>query len=184
MGLFDLKLSDSPQYCASSNLQRVVSECGAWQALCEKGDPSDAAEKIIYGPHPGPWGIENFTPEELQTRFCEAQIWAPDQQSELLDDTGNVLATPYRRGSLVLRVRRIVREAEWNAGEQRCYQYLLAAADLLAIQMMELANADQAPRINAINYTNPMLGDFAAQQAQGRYAHWYYVVNWGDPTEE
>lgn len=183
MGLFDIPLADSTQYCAKEAIRDVASQCSAWQHLCDKYSPSAAAEKILTSPHDGPWGIGNYTPEELKNLFCEAQIWAPHELTEFHTDTANVGAAPYRNGMFAMRVRRIIREPERNAGEAKLYNHLLAAADLLAEQMMTLANRSQQPRINQVNHTNPSYAPLDHEVAQGDYAHWYYMIAWGDLEE-
>lgn len=184
MGLFDLTLTDSVQYDALQAIREVVSQSSAWQNLCEQYTPATAIEKIIAGVHDGPWGAGNFTPEQLANLFCEAQIWAPHEPTELLTDTGNFDADPYQNGMLVLRVRRIIRASERSAGEAKLYNHLLAAADLIGQQMMELANRSQRPRINQVTRTNPAYAELQSSVAQGDYAHWYYSIAWGDLEED
>lgn len=183
MGLFDLTLADSPQYCAKQELARVVSECDCWRQLTDTDSAAEALTKIHTSPHDGPWQAGNFTKDELESRFCEMQIWGPPELTEQLAETGNLLAELYRNGVFVLRVRRLIRESE-AAQPQRLYDYLLAAADILGQQIGSTANADQAPRLNAITFTNPVYASFESAVAQGDYAHWYYRVDWGDPVED
>lgn len=183
MGLFDITLADSVQYCAKEAIRTVASQCSAWQNLCERSAPAEAAERIITSPHDLPWGGKNYTKEELDVRFCEAQIWAPSELTEFHVDTGNFDAEPYRNGTFAMRVRRIIRPNERDQGEAKLYNHLLAACDLLAQQMMQLANRSQAPRLQNINRTNPAYASFETEVAQGDFVHWLYMIPWGDLEE-
>jgi hypothetical protein len=180
MGLFDITLTDSPQYRAKEELRRVISECPTWQHLCELPTPAEAATKILTCPDTGPPVQGNFTQDQLASRFCTGQIWCPGEPTEQHDDTGNVATEPYRRGQLHFKVRRVIRPAERARGEQELYDHLVAAADLLAIEIVMRANVDFAPRISGIVRTSPMYASVSEQVAQGEYAWWHNVIDWGD----
>lgn len=189
MGLFDLTLTDSAQYNAKEALRTIASECSVWQHLCERGTPAEASERILTSPHDGPWEVGNYTQEQLDNQFCEGQIWAPNDQnepSEFTNWTGLVGDGHYRNGVLVFRLRRIIRASERNGGEAPLYNHLLAAADLLACQIMDRANTTShfTRVINQISHTNPAYAPLQTKVAQGDYAHWYYVIHWGDIEED
>lgn len=183
MGLFDLTLDDSPQACSLSALATALSESDAWQNLCEKETAADALTKIILGPDALPWDGGEFTHQEFMERFCEAQIWAPEEAEELFNETGNMGATPYRNGDFAIRVRRYIRESE-ATDPNRLYKYLMAASDLIGFQVMEYANLNFQPRVASMIGTNPMFSAPEHEVAQGKYAHWMYIVRWGDIEEQ
>lgn len=186
MSLFEINLEESAQYVAKEALRSIVSQCPVWQHLCERYSPEEAAEKVVSSPHDGPWKPGNYTQEELDNLFCEAQIWAPDQLTETTQWTGMLGDGHYRNGVLVLRVRRTIREPERAEGEQQLYDYLVAAADLLACQLIDIANTSEEFRrtITSIEHTSPAYATLESQVAQGDYAHWLYMIHWGDIEED
>src|SRR5690606_23527621 len=112
--------------------------------------------------------------QQLEQRFCWAQIYAPGEAEESHVETGNMGATPYRAGDMVIAIRRLVRQSEVN--NSQLYIYLLAARDLIGQQVVEYANTSFEPRISSVIGTNPMYSAAEQEVAQGRYAHWMYAV--------
>lgn len=182
MGLFDIQLDCSPQHCVLSRLETIVSECDVFAHLAER-ESAELAERVIVGPHIGPWGTEGYTEAELADRLCECQIWSPLEATEEWEETGNVGATAYRRGDFIIRIRRYIRPSE-TEDRRKLYAHLLAAADQLGAEIMRVANEEYSPRIASLTGSSPAFGMLAETVAQGEYAHWSYMGRWGDIGEE
>lgn len=186
MALFDLQSAMSREVPAAHDLATALASTAAWQALCEApGDANAAMLKIGIGPEDDPFDGTRFTRDELRTLFVRATIGPDDETPYVSVDQGSEAICPLEAISLLIYVRRFVREEELAApdGLRNTFAWFWDCVSALHLQLHYVAGVLGAPRLVSIERREgPKFGPVQDRTEQGDYLWATLAVKIGDPV--
>lgn len=193
MPLFDPENIRSAEVGALWHLVDMLAECDAVQALAEASDAAGARERFVVGPHAGPWDADEFTEEELESRFIEFQVYLPTEAGRTVVKSASSFDRADEAGDIGLIVRRLVRKSELAAfneaagvdGRQDAYLFFADCISAMEQEAMTKAELRECPRLQGFNrQQGPSFGEKRSESAQGVYLFTHHMISWGDPIEQ
>lgn len=183
MPLFDI---DNPLCADATALYQTgqyLAECSAAWSLAEASGTDEekkaaTLQRVIIGPHAGPWDDDEFTVDELAARFIEFQIYAPLEGGKTL--ISDALDTD-EGGEIYLTTRRYCRPAEL-VDRQDLYLFFVDRMAALEHQLLQwFENGRNQPRLYSVTRRQgPAFGEKKSETAQGEYLFMHHTIGWGD----
>jgi len=163
-------------------LEDLIAECSAAHSLAEAtGTDAEKKAKVltktVIGPQDVAWDADDFTEDEMATKFVEFQLFVPMEDSKSVIVEGwNVSSV----GDFGMIIRRYVRQSE--AGDKRdVYLFFLDKISTLENEIGAWLATRNCPRIkNLRRIQGPSFPSKPEESSQGEYIFAVYSLNWGD----
>jgi hypothetical protein len=163
-------------------LEDLIAECSAAHSLAE-ATGSDAEKKAkvltktVIGPQDVAWDADDFTEDEMATKFVEFQLFVPMEDSKTVIVEGWDVSSI---GDFGMIIRRYVRHSE--SGDKRdVYLFFLDKIATLENEIGSWLATRNCPRIKTMQrIQGPSFSTREQESQQGEYIFAVYSLNWGD----
>lgn len=188
MPIYDTNAPYSDEAKTLEGLEDWLTYSVGAQALVEvaEGDADEVKrakvlEKIIVGPHEGPWDGDRFNADEIAARFVEIQIMAPTEAGKIIVVEGFETSTD---AQFLMITRRHCRPNELQDRRDLYLGFL----DRVARMESDLAawfGTRECPRIKRIERLQLGFSSVKSKKGSGgEYMVATHAIPWGDPVEQ